>query len=163
MYTDLKGGRFALLFDHDFDFLLRLLDHLFDSGRVNTPVHNELFKCDPCNLSSDRIKAGENNRFGRIVNDQIYARHRLKSSDISSLSADDPAFHLIIGKLYHRNSGLRHMVSRAFLNGSNHIFLGLLVRFLFRPALHLLDQDSSFVFHFIFNNFQQIIFCLFGG
>ena len=47
--------------------------------------------------------------------------------------------------------------------GVHGIHLRFLICLFLRPALHLLDHDSSFVLHFIFNNFQQIIFCLFGG
>ena len=69
MYADFEGGRFALLFHHNFDFLLRLLDHFLNSGRMNTPVHDQLFECDPRYFPADRVKAGENNCLGRIVND----------------------------------------------------------------------------------------------
>ena len=56
--ADLKDRSFTFLAHHVFNFLLRFLHHLFDSGRMNSSVHNQTFQCDSCYFPSYRIKTG---------------------------------------------------------------------------------------------------------
>ena len=57
VYTYLKASLIAGFTDLVLYFLLRLLDCLLDSGRMNPPVHNQFFKCNTSHLTADRIKA----------------------------------------------------------------------------------------------------------
>ena len=77
----------------------------------------------------DRIKPGQHHCLRGIVDNQFHARQGLKGTNVASLSANDAAFHLIIGKLYDGNGGFRHMIRRAPLNRSHNQIPCLLVRF----------------------------------
>ena len=96
MYANLESCGFSLFLDHYFDFLLRLLYHLFDSGGMNTSIHDQLLQRNSRYLTSDRIKSGQNNCLRCIINDQVYTRHGLKGTDVTSLTSDDTSLHLII-------------------------------------------------------------------
>ena len=163
MHTNFQQRGFPFLLDHHFDFLLGLFHHLFDSGGMNPSIHNQLFKRNSCDFSSDRIEGRQNYRFRSIVDNQIHTGQRFQRSDIAALTSNDSSLHLIVGKLDNGYGSLRHMVSRTSLNGGNHILSGLLVRLFFCAGFHILNHNGRFMLYFIFNNFQQVIFCLFGG
>ena len=99
MYTNFKCSSFTLFSHHGLNFLLSLLYHLFNSCRMDTAINNKLLKGYSCDLTAYRVKSGQNNCLRCIINNQINTCHRLKSSDISSLSTDNSALHLVIRKL----------------------------------------------------------------
>ena len=96
MYANLESCGFSLFLDHYFDFLLRLLYHLFDSGRMNTSVHNQLLQRNSRYLTTNRIKSGQDYCFRCIIYDQIYTCHGLKGTDVTSLTSDDTSLHFVI-------------------------------------------------------------------
>ena len=57
MYTDFKYGSFAFFLNSLVNFLAGLLYHLLDLRGMDTSVHNEFLKCDPCDFSSYGIKS----------------------------------------------------------------------------------------------------------
>ena len=93
--AQLEGSGLAFALDDGVDLLLGLLDHLFDAGGMDPAVDDELFKGDPCDLSSDGVEAREDDRLGGIVYDQVYAGSGLDGPDIAALAADDAALHLV--------------------------------------------------------------------
>ncbi len=154
VHSDFEQCRFTLFFDHDLYFFLRFFNHFLDSCRMDSSVHDQFLKCNTCNLTSDRIKTGKDHCFRRIINNQIHTCHRLQRADIAAFPTDDTSLHLIARKLHNGNRRFGYMVCRTTLNGVNHIFLCLLVRFFFRPALHFLDQHGCLMLYFVFNNFK---------
>ena len=57
MDANLENGCLAFLADHGLHFLLRLFYHLFDTCRMNTSVHDELFQRNPCHFAANGVKA----------------------------------------------------------------------------------------------------------
>ena len=154
MYTNLQCSSFSLFLHHHFYFFLRLLYHLFDSGRMNTSVHNQFFQRNSCNFTTNRVKTGQNNCLRRIIDNQVYTRHCFQCTDISSFPSDDSSFHFIVWKLYNGNSCFRNMVCCTSLNCGYNILLCLFVCFLFGPTFHFFNHHGRFMLYFIFNNFQ---------
>ena len=73
--THLKGSLFALLFDDGFHLFLSLFPPFpSNSGRVDSSVDDELLQSDPGDLSSHRIKAGDDDGFRRVIDDQVDSR-----------------------------------------------------------------------------------------
>ena len=66
---------------------------------MNSSIKYELLKSDSCNLSSYRIKARQNYSLRCIINDKFNTCKCFKSSDISTLSTNNTAFHFVIRKL----------------------------------------------------------------
>ena len=65
---------------------------------MNTAILNQLFKGEPCNLAADRVKAGNGDGFGSIVNNKVTACQGFKAADIAAFTADDASFHLVVGE-----------------------------------------------------------------
>ena len=163
MYTYFKCSGLTFLTDHIFYFFLCFFYHLFDSGRMDTSIYDQFFKSDTCHFTTDWIKTGQNNCFRCVINDQIYTCHRLKRTDITSLTSDDTSFHLVIWKLHNRNCSFGNMIGCAFLNCVYNVFFCFLSSLFFCLMLHFLDQLCSVQFYIFFNCFQEIFFCLFRG
>ena len=153
MDTDFQRRGFAFFLDRGFDFLLGLLDHLFDSGRMNPAVNDQTLQSDTRHFTADWIKPRDNDRFRCVINNQIHTRHRLECTDIPSLAADDSALHLIIRQLHNRNCSFRDMIRGAPLNCADDIFLRLFVCLFLCLRFRFLDHDSGIVFHILFNKF----------
>ena len=153
VHADLQGRGLAFLLDLRFHFALRLADHLFDPGGMDPSIYDQFLKSDPCHLAANRIKTGNNDSFGRIVNNKINACHRLESADISTLTADDPALHLITGKLHDRDRRLGNMICSAALDRAHYVFLGFLVCFFLSLRLNFFDHNGGIMSYIVFNNF----------
>src|SRR5690606_18629998 len=89
MYPDLKGRLFAVFANSLVDFLARLLDHLFDAGRVDTAIGHQLLQRSTGNFASDGIKARQNDRFRCIVDYEIDTGQCFQSTDIAAFTSDN--------------------------------------------------------------------------
>src|SRR5262249_61863378 len=58
--------------------------------------------------------------FGRVVDDEVDAGHRLEGPDVASLAADDPALHLVAGQVQHRYDRFAGLLARHALDGEGH-------------------------------------------
>ena len=163
MYPNFQCCGFSFFPHHGLDFFLCFFNHFLNSGRMDTAIYNQFFQSDSGYFSADWIKSGKHHCLRRIINDQIHSRQSFQGSDITAFTTNDPSLHLIAWKLYNRNCSFCHMVCCTFLYSSYYIFFCLFVRVFSCPALQFLVKLGGVNFHFIFNSFQQIIFCLFGG
>ncbi len=50
-------------------------------------------------LPADGVEARQDDRLGRVVDDDIDARGHLQSPDVAALAADDPALHVVGGQV----------------------------------------------------------------
>ena len=73
----------------------------------------------------------------RVLKRSIDARRSLQRADVAALAADDAPLHLVVGQVDNRYRGLRHMVSRALLNGERYDISRLLVGLVLGLALVL--------------------------
>ena len=69
MHAHCKGGLLASFLNLLLNLFLCLLHHLFNTGRMDTTIVDELFQSDACNLAAHGVKAGNNNSLGGIIND----------------------------------------------------------------------------------------------
>jgi hypothetical protein len=81
--------------------VLHLLDDLFDACRMNPAVRDEALDRFFRDLATVWIEAGENDRAGRVVDDEIDARGELQRADVAALAADDPALHVVAREVDH--------------------------------------------------------------
>src|SRR5438067_5248648 len=66
-----ESGGFAFLEELLIELLTHLLDELLDAGRMDAAVLHEALERDARDLAADRIESGEDDRFGRVVDDQV--------------------------------------------------------------------------------------------
>ena len=96
----------AGLADRFLDFLLGLAHDLLDASRMDAAVRDEPLERDPRDLAPNRVVARDDDRFGRVVDDDIDAGGGLDRADVAALAADDAALHLVVGQRDHRDRAL---------------------------------------------------------
>ena len=150
------------LLDALVDFAFRLVHHFLDTGRMNAPVRNQLFESDTRDFAANRIEAGQNNRFRRIVNNQVNAGQGFQRADVAAFAADNAPLHLVVRQRDDGNGRLRHLIGGAALNGLRHDVAGALVRLVLCLLLVFLDHHGLLVAHFFFRLGHQHRFRFFG-
>ena len=146
----LERRLFARFLDALVNFAPRLLDHLLNARGMNPPVLNEFFKRNARNLAAHGVKSREDDRLGRIVNDEIDARERFNRANISSLTPNDAPLHLIVRQGNDRDGRLRDMIRRAALNGNAQNLACRLIRFVLRLTNVFLNLARLLMFQLFF-------------
>ena len=95
MDTQVDDGALPRLDDLFLDLLTHLRDDLFNAGRVDTAVLDELMQCQTCYLTAHGVKATEDDGFGGVVDDDLDTGSSLEGADVTPLTADDTALDLI--------------------------------------------------------------------
>ena len=113
---------------------------LLDAGRVDATVGDEPLDGLPRDLPAVRVEAREDDRAGRVVDDQLDARRLLERADVAALAADDPPLHVVAGQVDHGDRRLDGVLGGAALDGLGDDLPGLRGRHLARFVLEPLDQ-----------------------
>src|SRR5579872_4731560 len=163
VHAGLEGGTLALLLDDRLNLGSRLLHHLLDAGRVDTPILDELVQRLAGDLAPHRIEPGENHRLGGVVDDQIDAGGHLEGANVAPLAADDAALHLLAGQRYHRDRRFRHLVGGPALNGGGDDAASPLVRLLLGLPLDLADHAVRLLAHLDLDGAHQHLDRLVAG
>ena len=153
----LQHGALALLLDGGLHLPAGLLHGLLDAGGVDAPVGDKLLQCDAGHLPAYRLKAGQCDGLGGVVDDQVHPGQSLNGPDVPALTADDPALHLIVGQGHHADGRLAHMVRGAPLDGQGDDLPGGLVRLLLGLLLELPDLHGLFVDQLALQVVQQVL------
>src|SRR4029453_16273048 len=83
-----------------------LLHHLFDSGRMNRAVGDQSLDGEFGYFAPVRIQTGQDNRSGRVVDDQVDTGGQLERTDVPTLAADDAALEVIARQIADRHRRL---------------------------------------------------------
>ena len=75
---------FTGLFDRGVNFFARAFDHLFYPCGMDTAVLDQFFERDPRDLAADRVEAGDRDRLGSVVDDEIDADQSFDRADIAA-------------------------------------------------------------------------------
>src|SRR6266581_7219719 len=111
VHPQIKRSLVSGLLDGQFDLLLGLCHNLLDPSRMNTAVSNKLLQGDLGYLAAHRIKPGEDNRLGGIVDNQVDAGSRFQRPDVAPFTADDASFHLIRRESHYRYGPFRDILA----------------------------------------------------
>ena len=154
--ADLQAGVLAGPADLALDLLLGPVVGLLDAGRVDAAVGDQLLQGEAADLAPDRVEAGQQDRLGGVVDDQVDAGDRLEGPDVAALAADDAALHVVRRQGEDRDGRLRGLLGGDPLDGQGddlaRAAVGLLPRLLLEVAdqahgvalgvlLDLLDED----------------------
>ena len=85
---------------------LRQVVHLLDPRRVDAAVLDQLQQRHPRDLAADAVERREHDGVRRVVDDEVDAGEMLERPDVPTLAADDPALHVVGGKLDDRDGRL---------------------------------------------------------
>ena len=70
------------------------------------PSCEQLLERQPRDLPAHAVEAGQHDRAGRVVDDEVDAGEGLEHADVAALAADDPALHVVGGELHDRDGRL---------------------------------------------------------
>ena len=79
---------------------------LLDAVRVDPPVEDQRLEGEPADLPAHRVEAGQQDRLGRVVDDEVDPGDRLEGADVAALAADDAALHVVAGQVQDRDDRL---------------------------------------------------------
>ena len=123
--TELEGDRGAFLADLVVGLVLHLLDDFLDARRMDAAVGDEPLDRLLGDLAAVGIEAGEDDRAGRVVDDQIDAGGELEGADVPALAPDDPPFQIVARQIDDRDGRLDRMLGAAPLNRLGDVLLRL--------------------------------------
>ena len=124
---------------------LDLDNDIFNALGMDSSVRYQPFECPPCDLTLDRIKTRDDDRFGSVIDNQIHARRHLHRSDVATFAPNDSSLHFVVGEIHDRKRALRHMVRRITLNGDSDDAIGFLFRVLPRFLLDSTNLTGAFM------------------
>ena len=159
----LKHGTLAFGLDGGIDLALGFGHHFLDAGGVDTAVLNQLFQRKTRNFPADRVKAGNCDGLGGVVDNQVAAGQRLDAANVAAFAADDAALHLVVGERDDGDGDFAGVIGGAALNGSGDDFAGALVRLVLELGLDFLDLHGHFVGHIILHIGDDVSLGLFHG
>ncbi len=96
VYTGFQNGTLTFLFNCCVHFTAGFLNRFLNARGMDTPVSNQLFKCNARNFTPHRLKARKRNGFRSIINDEINTRQRFNRTDIAPFPTDNAPFHFIV-------------------------------------------------------------------
>ena len=137
---ELERRGLAFLADRLLHLRLDLLDHLLDARRVDAAVGDEPRNRLPRDLAPERIERREDDRAGRVVDDELDAGGLLERADVASLAADDPPLHVVARQVDHRHGRFDRGLGGAALDGVGDDVLGARGGGLARLGLEALDE-----------------------
>ena len=138
--TAVEGGLLAGLVDLLADELLGLVEHLLDASRMDAAVGDERLQRDAADLAAHRIEAREDDRLGRVVDDEVDAGHLLEGADVAAFSADDAALHVVARDVDDRDGRLGGVVGGDALDRDADDVAGALVGLFASTSLGLADD-----------------------
>ena len=88
------------------DLLLRAFERLLDPRGVDPAILYELLERESRDLAPHGVEAREDDRLGRVVDDEVHPGRRLERPDVPALSTDDAALHVLAREREHRDRRL---------------------------------------------------------
>lgn len=86
-----------------FDLFLYFGNDFFDACRMDAAVRYQLVQRQTRDFTAYRIEARQDDRFRRVVDDDLDAGSGFQGPDVPSFAADDPAFHFVALDVEHRD------------------------------------------------------------
>ena len=80
---------------------------------MDAAVGDQLLHGQPGHLAPDRVEAREDDRLGRVVDDDVDAGGHLEGADVPALAADDPPLHLVARQVDDRHRRLDDVLGGA--------------------------------------------------
>ena len=136
----LERRRLAVLADGVVHLAADFLDDLLDARRMDAAVGDQPLDRPPRDLAPEGIEAREDDRAGRVVDDQVDAGRELERADVAALAADDAALHVVARQIDDGDRGLDGVVGGAALDGLGDDGAGAVGGLLARFGLEALDQ-----------------------
>ena len=156
-------GLLAGLADDEVDLGARLGDDLLDPPRVDPAVAHQLRERDSGDLAADRVEAREDDRLGRVVDDQVDPGRLLEGADVAALAPDDPALHLVVRQVDDRDRVLRGVIRGDALHRGQDDVAGLVRGLLAGPPLDRASELDRVVLGLLADRLEEDALGVLGG
>ena len=93
--AELERGGLAFLADRLVHLGLDLVDDLLDARRMDAAVGDEAANRLPRDFPAEGIEGRQDDRAGRVVDDELDAGRGFERADVAPFAADDPPFHVV--------------------------------------------------------------------
>ena len=130
---------------------------------MDAAVGNELLQRQTRHLAADGVKAGDGDRLGRVVDDEVAARERLDGADVAALAADDAALHLVVRQRHDRYGHFAGVVGGASLDRRGDDLAGHAVGFVLVLRFDFLELGGLLVRDLGFERLDQVGLGFFDG
>ena len=145
-----------------FDFVLGFCGRLLERRWMDPPTIDETFEGSPGDLSAHRVEGGNRLRLGRVVNDEVDARNGLEAPDVSSVSADDAALHVVRRERDDRYRGFRDHLGCQPLDRRGENSLGATLGLFPRSCVEITHQAHRVPLGLSLNLLEQLGLCRLG-
>src|ERR1700761_1520032 len=145
------------------DFGLAALVGFLDALGMDAAVQPQPFQGQPRDLPPDRVEAGQQDRLGRVVDDQVDPGDRLEGPDVPALAADDPALHLIARQVQHGHHRLAGLLGGDPLDGQRHHLAGALLALGPGLVLDVPHHQGGLALGLVLDGGHQLALGLAGG
>ncbi len=122
---------------------------------MDAAVGDEILERDAPDLTPHRIEAREDDRLGRVVDDEVDAGQLLEGADVAAFAADDAALEVVARDVDDRDRGLRGVVRGDPADGDADDVAGLAVRLFAGALLRFADDDRRVVAHVLLDAVEQ--------
>ena len=153
--AELERDRRAFLAHRIVGLVLHLLDDLLDARRMDAAVGDQPLDRLLRDLAAVRVEAGEDDRAGRVVDDQLDAGGELERADVAPLAADDAPLQVVARQVDDRDRGFDGVLGGAALDRFGDVLLGAVGGGLARFGVEPLDQVGGVVPRVAFDLLEQ--------
>lgn len=130
---------------------------------MDTTVNDQLFECQTCDFTANRIERGQGDGLGRIVDDEVYAGKGFQRADVAALSTDNAALHLVVRQRNNRNGRLGYLIGGTALDCGRDDLTGSLLALVLQALIDLTQLDGCIVGCFVFNGLDEHVACFVAG
>ncbi len=131
-------------------------------GGMDAAVRNQTLDGLLGDLPAVRIEAGQDDRAGRVIDDEIDAGGLFERADVASFAPDDAAFQIVARQVDDRDRGLDGVLGGAALNGFGDVLARFRGGLLARLGIEPLDEIGGIAPRVGLDVLQQQVFGLFG-
>ena len=131
--------------DGSIHFPFCLGHYFFNTGRMDSSILDQCFQGYAGNFPAYRIKAGQNNRFRCVINNEVNPGKCFQSTNIAPFAANNAPLHFFIRQRNNRNRSFRNGIRRITLDGGCQNLSGNLVRIRLNIRFRFPDSDGLFM------------------
>ncbi len=161
MNAKVDGCAFSRLYDFVVELFLHLCHNFLDACRMDTTVAHQLVQSQATYLAADGVESRDYYCLWGVIDHYFHSACSLKSTDVSSLTADNASFHLIVIDMEHAYRVFYSRFCRCSLNGLYDNLLCLLVCIEFCLVHYLVDVRGGIGTCLILKTLNKAVLSLF--
>ena len=148
---------------YEIDFGAGLGHDFLDAARVDAAICHELGEGQAGHFPADRVEGADDDRFRRVVDDQVHASSLFEGADVAAFATDDASLHLVVGQMDGGDGVLGGVVGGDALHRRDDDLASSLVGLFPSLALYRLGQTDGVALRLVADGLEQMGLGLGGG